>query len=178
MKEKIQALSRFLKKYLDFVILGIYIVFLAYIGMRVYMEYNAPSQPLEAPPPWNPESHHPEKFDDVLGLIKPRTELEQDERFIALGKFNMFDYKIVRDRDEILKELDAKYDQAEKLYKEGNLQGAKKVLTEILSSWPIHMRSRELLTRIDEVLNPTPTPSPTPGPRPPGFPEEIPPEFR
>ena len=178
MKEKIQALARFLRKYLDFVVLAIYIVFLVYIGLRVYMEYNAPSQALEPPPPWNPESHHPEKYEDVVGLIKGTTNLEQDERFIALGKFNMFDYKIVRDRDEILKELDAKYDQAEKLFKEGNLQGAKKVLTEILSTWPIHMRSRELLSKIDEVLNPTPTPSPTPGARPVGPSGEIPPEFR
>ncbi len=173
--DSIKRFARLIKTYLDFAVIIVFSIFLVYIGARVYLEFNSPEPMLEPLQPWNPADlfDNDEEYKKVLETLEQEPTLEENERFISLGKFNMFDYKIVRDRDIIRKELDDKFEQAQRFYNEGKLNSSRKILLEILSSWPSHLRSRELLDKIDAELNPTPTPSPTPSPGP--MPGEIPP---
>jgi hypothetical protein len=183
MKEKLQALSRWIKEHIDMVVLIIFAVLFLFVGIQIYTEMNYTPPPLEPPLPWKPEDYLPnENFDKVVGMMKESSPIEEDEQYVALAKFNIFDYKIVRDRDMIQKEMDNKFQQALKFFNDGDLKRSKNVLTEILSSWPMHINSRDLLDKINAQLNPTPTPSPTPGPLPrgpmmPGM-ENLPPEMR
>lgn len=183
MQEKLHIILLWIKSHLDFLVLGIFTIFLIYIGYRVYVEYNSPTRQPDPLMPWNPPSLLPnENFDKLKKLLETNSTLEEDERFISLGKFNIFDYKIVRDLDTIRKELNNKFEQAKKYYNAGDLKNAKKILVEILSAWPIHKPSQELLEKINAQLQPPPTPTPTPVPAPaPGRPlppGEVPPEFR
>ena len=177
MKEKLHTIILWLKSHLDFVVLGIFVIFFLYIGGRIYVEFNSSTRQPDPLLPWNPPSLLPnENFNKLKKMLEANSTLEEDERFISLGKFNIFDYKIVRDLDTIRKELKNKFERAKKYYNEGNLKEAKKILVEILSAWPIHKPSQELLAKINAQLHPVPTPTPTPVPLPRG--EAIPPEFR
>ena len=169
MKEKIQALLRWVKTHVDLVVLIIFAVLFLVVGVQIYMEMNYAPPALPAPLPWVPDEYLPnEEYEKVTEMMKESPPIEEDEEYVALANFNMFDYKIVRDRDMIQKEMDNKFQQALDLYNNGDLKRSKNVLTEILSSWPIHINSRNLLNKINAQLNPTPTPSPTPGPAPRG----------
>lgn len=180
MKERLQFYILWARTHMEIVVLLFLVLSLLYVASRVYMEYNTYMSEPSPLPPWNPQKFFPnENYEKVRSILSSKTELEKDEKLIALGKFNMFDYKIVKERDVILKELDRKYREAERLYKEGNLKKARQILKEILVSWPTHTKSQKLLKEIElKLFPPTPTPSPTPPPRPPRFGEPgLPPEL-
>ena len=112
-----------------------------------------------------------DQYEKCVKYIQGDTELEEAEQLRRIRDFNIFDYKYVRDREELEKAADKKYERAEQLYENGELEEAKKILEGILLSWPTHIRSKELLEKIQQAQA-TPTPSPTPKRR---APENMPP---
>ena len=114
-------------------------------------------------------------YKKALAYARASADIDQDENLRAIRDFNIFDFKKVRDREEMEKAADKKYERAAQLSEQGNNDEAEKMLKEILQTWPSHLRSRELLKKI-EASRATPTPTPTPAPRrpegPPG--ESIP----
>lgn len=118
-------------------------------------------------------------YDSVLRLFKAEQKLESDESARTLQEYNMFDYKIVKERETYMKQWDEQYKNAEALYNQGKLQESLDNLKQILLHWPGHIKAKELRKTIEEKLKPkeTPTPIPTPGvPQPPpgeGMPGEM-----
>ena len=102
-----------------------------------------------------------EAYEKAVKYIKSNTDLEKDEELKTIKYFNIFDYKYVRDKNELQKEADKKFSRALKLFEEGKNEESKKVLKSILLTWPSHLSSRELLSKI-EAPKTTPTPTPTP----------------
>jgi len=111
-----------------------------------------------------------DNYTSVFRLFSDNPKLENDENVRTLQEYNMFDFKIVRDRETYMKEWDEKYKQAEKLFAEGNLKESLDILKQILLHWPGHLKAKALKKTIDDKLRPPPTPSPTPSPKapPPG----------
>ncbi len=179
-KEKLILLVNWVKTHLELSVLGLLVIFFLYVAGRVYLEYNSEREGIEPLPPWNPQELIPnENYEKATkAFSKKSSSLDEDERLYML-KSNPFDYKTVRDRDLIRKEVENKFVEAEKYFNEGNLTYALKVLREILVIWPTHQRSRELLAKVEAQLNPpTPTPSPTPRPAPAApMPGELPPDM-
>jgi len=102
-----------------------------------------------------------DNYKTSINYIKSITDLEKDEELKIIKYFNIFDYKYVRDKNELQKEADKKFARAQKLYEEKKMDEATKVLKEILLTWPSHLNSKELLAKI-EASKATPTPTPTP----------------
>ena len=108
-----------------------------------------------------------DSYNKVIGYMQSNPDLNKDEELRKIRDFSMFDYKYVRDRDELQKEADKKFERAAKLYKENKIDEAEKILKEILLTWPTHIASKELLDKIAKSKV-TPTPTPTPKPAMPG----------
>lgn len=102
-----------------------------------------------------------ENYDKAMNYMKSETELDKNERIRKIRDFNIFDYKYVRDRDELQKEADKKYERAAQLFGENKVDESEKILKEILLTWPTHIRAKELLDKIVKAKMPTPTPKPT-----------------
>ncbi len=107
-----------------------------------------------------------DKYKTSVNYIKSNMDLEKDEDLKIIKYFNIFDYKYVRDKNELQKEADKKFTRAQQLYDEKKMDEATKVVKEILLTWPSHLRSKELLAKI-EAAKATPTPTPTPRRTPP-----------
>jgi type II secretory pathway component HofQ len=84
-----------------------------------------------------------------------------------IRQYNMFDYKSVKDREVLERAANQKYDQAERLRKEGKTVEARKLAEEVLGSIPTHRRAKELL---DQLTAPAPAPGTAPAAAPPGAP--------
>lgn len=102
-----------------------------------------------------------ENYDKVMNYIRSETELDKNEKIRKIRDFNIFDYKYVRDRDELQKEADKKYERAAQLFSENKIDDSEKILKEILLTWPTHISAKELLDKIVKAKMPTPTPKPT-----------------
>ncbi|MBN1902331.1 hypothetical protein JW926_13480 [Candidatus Sumerlaeota bacterium] len=112
-----------------------------------------------------PEQLPNDNYNKCLNYIKSNTDLEKNEELKIIKYFNIFDYKYIRDKNELQKEADKNFVRALKLYEEGKSDEAMKILKNILLTWPSHLSSRELEAKIQASrATPTPTPKrPAPG---------------
>lgn len=74
--------------------------------------------------------------------IASKPEIDQ------VAKFNMFEYKSVKQREALEREVRSKVDTAEKAIAEGRPEEARRLLREVLDAFPAHQRARELMSRI------------------------------
>ncbi len=74
--------------------------------------------------------------------ISSKPEIDQ------VAKFNMFEYKSVKQREALEREVRNKVDTAEKALAEGRAEEARRLLREVLDAFPAHQRARELMNRI------------------------------
>lgn len=65
-----------------------------------------------------------------------------------VAKFNMFEYKSVKQREALEREVRSKVDTAEKAMAEGRTEEAKRLLREVLEAFPAHQRARELMNKL------------------------------
>jgi hypothetical protein len=101
-----------------------------------------------------------EEYNKCIEYSKTDENLDNDENLRPIRDFNIFNYKYVRDRNELEKAADNKFKRAVKLFDDGKNDEAVKLLNEILLTWPSHIRSQDLFKKIEE-LRATPTPTPT-----------------
>jgi len=141
----------------------IVIVFLLFLVGIIYAYLHEQSVTIEPPPRPKKESLEEylpnNEYEKVIQLFNENSDLEKDESFISLGRFNVFDYKTVRDHEIILKEMNQKFAQAQQLYNDDKYEEARGILKNILTVWPAHINSQDLLKKIDEQLSASSPPS-------------------
>ncbi len=150
-----------LRGQLDKAIVIVFLLFLVGIIYAYMQEQSSSLSPPEPPGKKPPEEYLPnESYEKALQLLNEDSDLEKNEDFISLGRFNVFDYKTVRDREIILKEMNQKFAQAQQLYNDAKYEEAREILKNILTVWPAHINSQDLLKKIDEQLSASSPPSP------------------
>jgi hypothetical protein len=65
-----------------------------------------------------------------------------------IAKFNMFEYKSVKQREALEREVRGKVESAEKALTEGRTEDARRLLQEVLDAFPAHQKARELMNKI------------------------------
>ncbi len=165
MKDKLQAYWQMIIKNMDrsvLVIEGILLLAVVFIFIK---DANTVVEQPQEPMPKPLETIMPnDSYNNVNRLFKTDAKLESDENARTLQEYNMFDYKIVKERETYMKEWDEKYKSAESLYNQGSLNESLEILKQILRNWPGHLKARELRKTIEAKLKPPETPSPTPSP--------------
>jgi hypothetical protein len=161
-KEKLSDLWRIIKSNIDRSAFMLFLLLLILMSGIYGYEITRPEPEQELPGGGNlPRKIPNDQYKKSINYIKSNVDLEKDEELKIIKYFNIFDYKYVRDKNELQKEADKKFTRAVKLYEEKKPDEATKVLKEILLTWPSHLSSKELLSRI-EAGKATPTPTPTP----------------
>lgn len=150
-----------LRGQIDKAIVIVFLLFLVGI-IYAYLQEQSSSVLIPDPPGRKPfEEYLPnENYEKVIQLFNENSDLEKNEDFISLGRFNVFDYKTVRDHEIILKEMNQKFAQAQQLYNDAKYEEAREILKDILTVWPAHINSQDLLKKIDEQLSASSPPSP------------------
>ena len=160
MNEQLGSFQEKFRGQLDRVIVVVLLLFL--VGI-IYAYLQEQSASIEIPPQQKqsplPDYLPNDKYENAIQVLNESQDLEQDEGFISLGRFNVFDYKAVRDREIILKEMNQKFTQAQQLFNDGKYDEAREILKEILTVWPAHINSQDLLKKIDEQLSASSSPS-------------------
>ena len=155
------AVQNKLRGQLDRVIVIVFLLFLVGIIYAYMHEQSVTIEPPPRPKKEPLEEYLPNnEYEKVIQLFNENSDLEKDEAFISLGRFNVFDYKTVRDHEIILKEMNQKFAQAQQLYNDAKYEEARGILKNILTVWPAHINSQDLLKKIDEQLSPSSSPSP------------------
>lgn len=108
-----------------------------------------------------------DNYTNVKRLFVDEPKLESDENYRSLQEYNMFDFKVVRERETYMKDWDEKYKTAESLFAQGQYKESLDILKQVLLHWPGHIKAKELRKTVEEKLRPPVTPSPTPTPPPP-----------
>lgn len=149
----------------------VFIVFLVILVIMVGIygyEASSPAPEIAIPPPTSMKPLLPnDNYNRAIKYIQSNTNLDANEELRKIRDFNIFDYKYVRNRDELQKEADKKFERAANLYREGKSDDAEKIVKEILLTWPSHIASKELLEKIIKSrATPTPKPTPIPGANP------------
>jgi len=161
-KEKFSGFWRIVKSNIDrsaFILFLLLLILMT--GIYGYEVTRPEPEAGELPPGGIPRKIPNDQYRKSISYIKSNTDLEKDEELKIIKYFNIFDYKYVRDKNELQKEADKKFTRASKLFEEKKLDEATKVLKEILLTWPSHLSSKELLSKI-QAAKATPTPTPTP----------------
>jgi hypothetical protein len=108
-----------------------------------------------------PPEQLPAKLEDAVArnsaarqikeMAQPQS-IEQHPAILQVSRFNMFDYKAVKEKDKIEKEANEKISQVEAAMKEGRNAEAKRILEEVLKVIPAHQRARELMEKLNSSL--------------------------
>jgi hypothetical protein len=125
---------------LMFVILGVMIVLW-------YMEQDsgAAAGAEESGRPANLEDKIPKNpyFKTVKTLSEPQ-ELSRYPEIEQVSKYNMFEYKSVKQKEVVEREANQKYEKAKQAVAAGQPEEARRLIEEILGTLPTHQKAREL----------------------------------
>ena len=137
------------------------LLFLAGMGLLVLirlvmvsMESSAvaPQTPTVPPTPLTPGiSEDSIDYIKVKILLDPWKEFDQSP-INALGRFNMFDPKLVQDARRLEQSANDKVIQARAAFRDGNLAQARELVLEALAMRPNHLAGRQLLAEIEQRL--------------------------
>ena len=169
MKENFLALWKKIKSNMDRSVLILFCILFALMALIYMNEINSTPPPFEeiTPQPL-PKLLPSANYDKILGFMTAQAaqnlELEKDDTYAIIGKFNMFDVKTVKDAETLEKEANEKMKTARAAFAEGRYQEAKQLVNEVLSVVPSHLEANSLRQQIQEKLNPAPQPTPTPAP--------------
>jgi len=88
------------------------------------------------------------QFDRVMAMAT-KPDMTSYPAIQQIAIYNMFDYKSVKDKEQIERGADQRFAQAQEAANKGNAEEAKRLIGEILRQVPSHRKARELL----ETLN-------------------------
>ncbi len=92
---------------------------------------------------------------DKLNKMSGQPQIQDYPQIQQAAQYNMFDYKSVRDRQEIEKGAEQKFAQAKTLSTSQKPE-AVRLLKEILIQVPMHKQARELLNQLEPPATETP----------------------
>lgn len=161
MNEQLTKIWQWMKSHLDRVVVG-FVVVMFLLQVVLFMSDRSvrrPDPPELAPIRLQSEiSPEHEKLVEVTyaGKTKP----EQTEWIQNLIKFNMFDIKQVKTREDINREIAEKLREADRLYSQNDKAGALKVVDEILILDRNVTKAQDLKAKIQSELRLVPAPNP------------------
>ena len=169
MKEKLVALWKKIKSNMDRSVLIFFCILFALMALIYMNEINStPPQIEEITPQPLPKLLPSANYDKIMSFMAAQAtqnlELEKDDLYAIIGKFNMFDVKTVKDAETLEKEANEKMKTVRTAFAEGRYQEAKQLVNEVLTVVPSHLEANSLKQQIAEKLNPKPEPTPTPPP--------------
>jgi hypothetical protein len=88
----------------------------------------------------------------VLTAMTSHADITSSPLIDQIRKYNMFDYKSVKQKEAIEREANAKFAQAKEAADRGQVEEAQRLLKDILASFPTHQKANDLSNR----LNPKP----------------------
>ena len=150
MNDKAAQYVKLLKSQVDRIVVAVMFCLLGVMVFLWYLEQTRGSETaastgriatLEDPIPKNPFNKKVMSMGDPQSL-SDYPEIEQ------VAKYNMFDYKSVKNKEAIEREANRKYEQAEAAASAGRLDEAKRLLQEILEQFPTHQKARELRDKL------------------------------
>ena len=175
MKDRLKEIFTNLSRRLDLVATGVLLFLLIITGYLYLRETNYVVESPPPPPPktWNvkvpmdpvietDEDDPPgnkEEFEEVSEFfLNANPEIEEDPQARKVIVVNMFDIKTVEEEERLREELNQRYNRAEQLFENEQYQDAREIVNEILEQDPNHRASRDLRSRLNALLTPTPTP--------------------
>ena len=171
-QEKLNEILQLLLKRLDLVVTGALLVLMGVAGWALLQEQGFTAPPLEDPPlkelaltmPLDGHEKSAEvknkAFDEVMNslvTVNPDVNANPDIKRLIVN--NMFVIKTAAETEAAREENNRKYNQAERLFAEGNKDGARKLVDEILLNDPANKNAQELKAKLEA---PAATPTPTP----------------
>ncbi|MCX7964650.1 MAG: hypothetical protein N2644_09295 [Candidatus Sumerlaea chitinivorans] len=84
----------------------------------------------------------------LLAEFKKPRDITAYPEIDQVARFNMFEYKSVKQREAIEREANEKYRRAEEAANGGRTEEAKRLLKEILDAFPTHQKARELMNKL------------------------------
>lgn len=164
MNDKAAKYVKMIKKHVDRVIVAVVYVLLIAL---IYLWYNetgeggsttpqekAPTQ-LSDPVAANPNHKR-------IGQMLQPADISKAPDIEQVRKFNMFDYKSVKDKQRIEQEANQTFERAQAAAKRGEKDEAKRLLGEALAQFPSHQKARDLLDSLNKGGGGAPAP-PAPG---------------
>lgn len=155
MEDQLASVMRWLKSHLDRVVVGfVVIMFLVQVGL--FMKERSQEPPPR--PPLNPirlqDEIDPEHATLVDTMYGEEGDPATDARIENLVKFNMFDVKTVKRKEDVDREIAEKLRSAEQLYNQNKKAEALAVVEEILLLDRNYLRAIDLRDKIQAELAP------------------------
>lgn len=149
MNDKTAQYVKMLKAHVDRIVVGVVYVLLALLVWFWYSEQtttdtgqNAPQPPkLVDPVPDNPGYK-------MITRAMETPDISKYPEIDAVRKFNMFDYKTVREKQQVEQGANEKFKQAQDAAAKGQTEEAKRLLKDCLDAFPTHAKARELLDKL------------------------------
>jgi hypothetical protein len=170
MNDKTKHYLKLAERNLGRIVMGVMFVILLGLAWALYSEQTSTAA-VDA------ESGKPALLDDPLlknphfyritAMSNPQ-DIASSPPIQQVAQYNMFDYKSVRDKQEIERGADQKFVQAQDAATRGQNEEARRLLAEILKQVPTHKKAQELQAKIAAATAATATPAasvaPTPAP--------------
>ncbi len=150
MNEQTEKYVKLLKRHLDRVVIGVlYLLLFALVGVW-YLEQGAAEEIVDSGTPAKiPDEIKSDPFwKTVKTMAEPQT-IEAYPGIQQIRQYNMFDYKSVRQKEDLIKALNQKFAQAQEAEKAGRNPEAVKLLKEILQQKPTYRPARDLLDKLE-----------------------------
>lgn len=156
MNENVAQYLKLLKMHADRVVIAVmYLLLLALL----FMWWTESSSEGEAGPGPGTTASIPDvvsqnpNYKSVQAMLQS-PDISKSPQIDQVRKYNMFDYKSVKEKEAIEREVNQKYVQAEQAANKGQTEEAKRLLAEILRDSPNHLKAKELNAKLTEPSKP------------------------
>ncbi len=149
MNEKTEKILKLLQANIDRIVIAVMYVL---VGVMVYFWW-AEQNPEEATAGEqkvailkDPVAENPSY--KMIAEFTKNPDISAYPQIDQVAKFNMFEYKSVKQREALEREVRAKVESADKAIAEGRVEEARRLLREVLDAFPAHQRARELMNKL------------------------------
>ncbi len=169
MKDQLNEIGKKLLARLDLTVLGVLVAILIATSYLFLSEsgYTVPPPPdrqiksFTAKLPVDGENYEAqENYVEAVERVRDRfvstsKSIQEDPEMTRLIRRNMFSKKSVDEQVESARELNQRYQEAERDFRQQNYEAARSKLDEILQQDPNHVDARALKNQIEELLSPS-----------------------
>lgn len=153
MNDKLESIIRKLKQRLDFITIMIFF-FIMIIIIFAYLKEIGGEGPVineDVAKPMDTMLPAPE-YDKVISIIKNYKKFEQDEKYSSLGKFNMFDPKNIKTKEQIEADILELFNDAKTAFEKAEYENTVTICNKILVMKRSHVGASDLLKQAQEKL--------------------------
>ncbi len=154
MNENAEKYLKLLKKHIDRVVI---VVMYLFLGALVYVWYSEQEAESVSEAGKIAVIEDPVATNSFWGTVQTMSEPQQIDAYPGIKQirqYNMFDYKSVRQAEDLLRGLNQKFQQAQDAEKAGKKDEAVRLLKDILQQKPTYRPARELLDKLEPKAKP------------------------